>query len=1714
MKKAILLTMFKRLTLLWSLLLMTCFMASAVVTVTYDPTTSATLIPAETINASGKSLKVFMAHRSNDATDVWWYYHVNPCPTNAEPEPSYTPAQTVGGSSYVWTLIPITVEGYTNVYNIYNEKYGYYFAKTSTAGGNVTLTKDATQAARYSISASTCSENYIEGSCYLQDIDYSGYYVGADQNNRSIRKGNGTGKSMQFLFVSTEFTGATPDALDYDDPDPDFVHYNELYDGLRVFLSHATYGTATHTDTYCYATSGTTPSLRNNKTTDITPTGWAYVWELQKADVSDRDDVYYLYNEYTNTYLGKTGTAAYVEIGLVTSKEDAGRYMIINPIMNSGEVDDYDVDAVELRNYDNQSWGPNTDCNHDNVFTGGAGGSNNQFRLRANTFKHYELYLFDEAELFVHPQSETTYYLNLEKNATNIDAVTEADWYNAWVFEQVHEMKTVNVTTTVDNVETTTPTQKWLPKGDGNIYRIINSLEHKYVGKIPASGTGSITLATDTITAGEFAVEVPTGQPNAIRLRDNDTTNENCYLVFDASQSGSLMVNGTADDTAAASTSYFYLATVSGLPDRSVTQVVHHKDLYITPHEYRDTKTYVNLGYLTAYPEMGYTMASQALNSWQSVFTLESIHKSDKDINSAQDSWVEKDIETNLNDQYRIYNRINHKYLADITTTAKGSVVGFVDTEDEAGWYQFEYDFLDGTGVAIKGVSKADVSNAPAATKTATADDYYLNFSSDNYLIHGTEDVNSVFYLTAANGESWDAVCNNEYVYWTPYRQYNYYIYPKPLTSVVFKTDHQDAYSIWQLIPTTVTADEIQAMKDSGNSEYSGKYYYGGNECTSPDTYSEHVYKFYNPITHKYICSLQSLSQDKALSTTTDADQAGRFRIYQDPENPATNIIRDVDSYDTCDYMNMNGTSTGGAINLVAYYNKEANRLFYFTTVDEIPQAIEDDQQIKDGWTFSIIPYEFFENVNPDYYKNATHSHAEGYVYEDPNKDELYTSLEKVYDENYPMKDYSLFQLEQAYNITYNESGEEVSREAIPNTWLIKNVGTGDYVKPTTSTQGTKQQMTSDKSEAGHYEIIWDYWDQTTVYFHDVDNTDQNTAWWWWNNSKSYTGVPSYNETYGGDAIANYKNNYTSNEDDNARNRFYVYPAEGGDDLTEEILDYLKWILVNTGNWIGDFTPKKFEGVNNYFSELLKEWFGIEVEFDEDGLIETVQDQLSSIDFKDKLSQLSNDDLKTLKEKYNEAKALVADEESRNHPQPKRLYYIISAVDDYEDFEDQHLAETYYEKDYHVVQDKQRVSVSLSEDPAFTSHQVPMMWYFEKQPTLNGSDALCYYYVQAANSKKAIRLTGNDKVVDVRDVDDPEAALYSLVKDQTMCITPHSVGLRSHWDNDGRTYINGYSLLGITTQPTKLWNGYELSIRNGSEGAVTDYTNQNANIWRIKLVETFPIYMTYLGENQDDYSNSGRKYYNAFYFPFDVQLPEGMKAYTGGYGLLNKYDPDNNPEKKIDLVRFQIPDTEIKDIIPAYSPVVLVTDSPTDPKTGNDWRLTVLYSQIKDGVAEESPYKPVNYFGLEGTDVAKGLDYEQTVYIFHDDRDDQLTKIVDQTDSNYGTDTSTDLHSTIDGKNYFFNQLHYSDSSYIITANTAYLPVTEEITDPTINLTDDYVTGIFAISINDNFNYTNNREPERDANGNLIYFDLMGRRIINPSAGIYILTNGQKVVVR
>jgi hypothetical protein len=354
MKKAILLTMFKRLTLLWSLLFMTCFMASAVVTVTHDPRND--MVSAETINnAKETSQKFYMAKFVNDYTadavsPGYWYFHVNGW--TATEGSVLLNTSTVGGSSYVWTLKRI--DGTTNVYEIYNEKYGFYLTCASSNAANVTVTKDESKAGKFVISASDIetNANYVEGSCFV-NLQNTTYYFSCNAAYNTLCIENGKDKGRQIVFVPTTFTGATPDASDYDDPDPAYIHYNELSDGLRVFLGHDTYGTTPVVETYCYASKGTTFSLINSS---ATPTGWTYVWELKKVDIDGVDNVYYLYNEYTDTYIGKTGST----IGLVTSKDDAGRYMIVK----SGDTSStFDIDAVELRDYDNQSKGLNTNKN-------------------------------------------------------------------------------------------------------------------------------------------------------------------------------------------------------------------------------------------------------------------------------------------------------------------------------------------------------------------------------------------------------------------------------------------------------------------------------------------------------------------------------------------------------------------------------------------------------------------------------------------------------------------------------------------------------------------------------------------------------------------------------------------------------------------------------------------------------------------------------------------------------------------------------------------------------------------------------------------------------------------------------------------------------------------------------------------------------------------------------------------------------------------------------------------------------------------------------------------------------------------------------------------------------------------------------------------------------------------------------------------------------
>jgi hypothetical protein len=137
-------------------------------------------------------------------------------------------------------------------------------------------------------------------------------------------------------------------------------------------------------------------------------------------------------------------------------------------------------------------------------------------------------------------------------------------------------------------------------------------------------------------------------------------------------------------------------------------------------------------------------------------------------------------------------------------------------------------------------------------------------------------------------------------------------------------------------------------------------------------------------------------------------------------------------------------------------------------------------------------------------------------------------------------------------------------------------------------------------------------------------------------------------------------------------------------------------------------------------------------------------------------------------------------------------------------------------------------------------------------------------------------------------------------------------------------------------------------------------------------------------------------------------------------------------------------------------------------------------------------------------------DTSTTYYALHDDNDDKVSEIKP---SNYTTASAAsndlvwsyvpdNIHEDYGVPN---GSLPGSVSTYVVSANTAVLVGLSDELD----INDQPITSGVEEVTTEIVN-----EPGRDANGNLIYFDLYGRRVMNPAPGIYILTNGQKVVVR
>jgi hypothetical protein len=195
------------------------------------------------------------------------------------------------------------------------------------------------------------------------------------------------------------------------------------------------------------------------------------------------------------------------------------------------------------------------------------------------------------------------------------------------------------------------------------------------------------------------------------------------------------------------------------------------------------------------------------------------------------------------------------------------------------------------------------------------------------------------------------------------------------------------------------------------------------------------------------------------------------------------------------------------------------------------------------------------------------------------------------------------------------------------------------------------------------------------------------------------------------------------------------------------------------------------------------------------------------------------------------------------------------------------------------------------------------------------------------------------------------------------------------------------------------------------------------------------------------------------------------------------------------------------------------TTTTSTTETDEDWSMTSIDNILPTGEEKELSNTEISArrwssSGMVGSITPIAVSGTDDYYALHDDNDDTVSKIEAQdymiaaaSDDNSSTLTwsfdSSDLHDDYGVPN---GSLPGSTSTYVLSANKAVL----------VGLTDN-------LDINDETPITSGveevtteivNEPGRDANGNLIYFDLYGRRVMNPAPGIYILTNGQKVVVR
>jgi hypothetical protein len=807
-----------------------------------------------------------------------------------------------------------------------------------------------------------------------------------------------------------------------------------------------------------------------------------------------------------------------------------------------------------------------------------------------------------------------------------------------------------------------------------------------------------------------------------------------------------------------------------------------------------------------------------------------------------------------------------------------------------------------------------------------------------------------------------------------------------------------------------------------------------------------------------------------------------------------------------------------------------------------------------------MIPW-LYKGEDNQYYKDEG-----GYVYQ-PGSDNL------TCDYNSTITGNGVSELNTIWRIVEIKDQKDANGNVLNDVYYIVNEGTGEYLCKDDDGNVVVRELPDGKTPADigatRYQIIPDEVSGRFVVFKDIDSVDTT------NNTCTYLST-DVAKTSGNDAVttSTTKSVDTQPSGIGKDNWYYITPVDMETVIDE---DLLKWIINNlnpdnesivgffdalkdaytvTTDADGNQTKNKFRGtVIDYKIDTTGEPFSHYPEYsaeftqlDKTGetrdltFVELVALVKYYYEKQQNGETLVGDELTEAKRAYEALVEIIENEEFIVHPRIGRFYQIESSYTYYEGLP---LCETYYAQHFNEAQQTQRLYLHITD---FDRDPVSSFWRFDQEGKKKGTDAEHYFFVRAVNSRDVLSLTADREAVDTRADNNPEAAVYSLAKPYHLIVYPGAVVMKSHYNNDARTFVKDKSYLGMYKDPTdKLGMGIP---REGSVERIEPTTSQptlSAQNWFIKEVKTVPLHLS-----NAELASEGIYYYNTYCFPFKVELPAYDDAAEGGLKAYIKGKADITNDGKVIELEELAANEEGKVIVPAFQPVIIESQKGiTDP------HLTIVYAEGEeygydyDGYAEGNgrftkpssaqrreadattntdkwsmtsidhlaPYDDEE--GMDNTTIAQtrfastgitgaitphAIEEGEKVYVLHNNNDDTAELVVGGATFSYdASDVNTATLMQLPNESLPDNPT----ATYIIPCNTAVIAANDNETDPEVKVTDEdeITSGVENVTV----------EPV-ETDEAPVWYDLQGFRVVNPVAGnIYIRvtsTSTTKVLYR